>query len=215
MRDKDMVEKVLRVLHSLYDKNKKSEVREPFHVLVSTVLSHRTKDETTDAATERVLSRCDTPEKLVRVPLSEIEDLIRPVGFYRVKAKRLKQISSILLEKFGGRVPDRIEELLSLPGVGRKTANCVLVFAYNKPALPVDTHVHRISNRLGLVNTRDPYKTEFELTGIIPMDEMGFFNSFMVKFGKEICKPIRPRCDECHLTDICDYYKTNIKRKLV
>ncbi len=194
-------------LHRLYHGVEKKDKSDPFRVLVSTVLSHRTKDETTDAATERIFSLYDTPEKLAEARVKHLEKLIKPVGFYRVKAKRLKQISSILIEEYDGKVPESLEELLRLPGVGRKTANCVLVFAFDKPALPVDTHVHRISNRLGLVMTKEPYETEKALTKIIPSEEFGFLNSHMVKFGKEICRPIRPRCWECGLRAICEYFK--------
>ena len=206
MREKEKVKFLLKFLHRLYGYNNKKK-NSPFLVLISTLLSHRTRDETTDAATERIFSLYNTPKEFSDAPLEELENLIKPVGFYHVKAKRIKQISSILIDRFNGIVPNNIEELLTLPGVGRKTANCVLAFGFDIPALPVDTHVHRISNRLGLVKTKEPYKTEIELTKIAPTDEFCFLNTFMVKFGREICKPIGPRCYDCGVRDACDYFE--------
>ena len=206
MREKEKVKFLLKFLHRLYGYSNKKK-NNPFLVLISTLLSQRTRDETTDAATERIFSVYNTPKEFSDAPLEELENLIKPVGFYHVKAKRIKQISSILIDRFNGIVPNNIEELLTLPGVGRKTANCVLVFGFDIPALPVDTHVHRISNRLGLVKTKEPYKTEIELTKIAPIEELYFLNTFMVKFGREICKPIGPRCYDCGVRDACDYFE--------
>ena len=202
MRKIEKVNIILVFLHERYQE--RYSTQSPFRVLVSTVLSQRTRDEITDIATERLFSLYDTPQKLVDASLWEIEDRIKPVGFYHTKAKRLKEISSILIQRYNGNVPGDIDELLSLPGVGRKTANCVLVYGFGIPALAVDTHVHRISNKVGLVDTRNPHDTEVELSKIVPREEFGFLNTSMVRFGKEICKPLYPLCKACGIKNICD-----------
>src|SRR2546422_10445694 len=133
--------------------------------------------------------------------------LFRSVGFYKTKARRIKEISRILLDKHGGKVPEKMEELLDLPAVGRKTANCVLVYGFGKPAIPVDTHVHRISNRLGLVHTKTPEETEIELTRITDRRDWLDLNEVFVKFGQTICKPIGPKCSTCTLNSNCAFYQ--------
>jgi len=193
---------LLVFLHRRYKEREGS--KSPFRVLISTILSQRTRDEVTDIARERLFSMYDTPQKLADAPIWDIEDRIKPVGFYHTKAKRVKEVSTILLKRYKGNVPNEINKLLSLPGVGRKTANCVLVYGFGIPALAVDTHVHRISNRLGLVLTQNPHDTEIELSKIVPADEFGFLNSSMVRFGKEICKPLHPLCKICSIKNICD-----------
>jgi len=135
-----------------------------------------------------------------------VKKLIKPAGFYNVKAGRIQEVSQILIDQYGGEVPGTVEELVKLPGVGRKTANCVMVFAFEQPAIPVDTHVHRISNRLGLVNTKDPEVTETELTKITPRELWIKLNDLMVQFGQNICKPTSPQCEICPCTDICSYH---------
>jgi len=177
--------------------------RDPFVVLISTILSQRTRDENTIKATNKLFSVYKTPEEIAKAPLEKLEEIIKEVGFYKVKAERIKEVSRIIAEKYNNKVPDNIEELLKLPGVGRKTANCVLVYGYNKHAIPVDTHVHRISNRLCLVKTKSPEETEKELIKIIPKEYWRELNSLFVKFGQIICKPINPRCNECPLANIC------------
>ena len=132
-----------------------------------------------------------------------IARLIRASGFYNQKARRIKEVSGIIVNDYGGKVPNNMDELLKLPGVGRKTANCVLVYGYGKDAIPVDTHVHRISNRLGLVETNDPMKTEEELQMNIPRKYWIDLNELFVKFGKDICRPVKPRCDECPIRKLC------------
>ena len=184
-----------------------------FRILITTVLSQRTKDETTDKISSRLFSKYKTPQDFLSIPLKELEVLIKQSGFYRVKAGRIKEISKILIAKFNSKVPDTIEELLSLPGVGRKTANCVLAFAFGVPALPVDTHVHRISNRLGLVKTKMPEETERALQEIIPEKYWGWLNKALVAFGKEICKPIGQKCKICELKRVCKYDVSSIYRK--
>lgn len=181
--------------------------REPFRVLISTVLSQRTRDENTAMASKRLFSKFKTPKQLANAKLRDIQGLIKPSGFYKVKAGYIKQIAKEIVDRFDGKVPDNIDELLLLPGVGRKTANCVLVYAYMIPAIPVDTHVHRISNRLGLVKTKTPEQTEMALTGIVPRKYWIQLNELMVRYGQKICLPIRPRCERCRLKDMCAYYE--------
>lgn len=181
--------------------------RDPFKVLMSTLLSQRTKDEVTEKASKNLFSKFSSPEKLSQAKTSEIESLIKPVGFYRTKAKRVKEISKTLVERFGGKVPETLEELLSLPGVGRKTGNCVLVYGFGKPGIPVDTHVHRISNRLGWVKTKTPEETEVKLRELVPKKHWLELNELFVKFGQMVCKPINPRCRECVVRRLCEYGK--------
>ena len=150
------LDELMRRLFELYPEGYTDGSRDPFFVLISTVMSHRTRDDVTYPAAKRLFERLSTPEEMVEADVEEIEALIRDVGFYRVKAGRIKEISGILLKEYNGRVPDEMDTLLKLPGVGRKTANCVLAHAFLKDALAVDTHVHRISNRLGLVETKVP-----------------------------------------------------------
>ncbi len=177
---------------------------DPFRVLIRTVLSQRTRDENTDRASRMLFERYGSPGEIADAPLSEIEKLIRASGFYRQKARKIKEISRIVAEN-SGRVPESLEELVKLPGVGRKTANCVLVYGFGKPAIPVDTHVHRIANRLGLVKTRRPEETERELERIVPRRLWIELNEVFVKFGQRICRPVRPRCRECPIERLCPY----------
>lgn len=204
IRDIDRIMEGLRSLYSL----RVFEDRDPYRVLIRTILSQRTRDENTDEATARLFSEYPTMEDVAYAPVEKLEQLVRKAGFYHVKARRIREVSRILLEEYGGRVPDDIDELLKLPGVGRKTANCVLVYAFNKPAVPVDTHVHRISNRIGLVNTRTPEETERALMEVIPRKYWIELNDLMVQFGQDICRPVGPRHEECPIADECDYYKS-------
>ena len=183
---------------------KREHLSDPFRVLITTVLSQRTKDANTDKASKALFSKYTTPRQLANARLKDIEKLIRASGFYKVKARRIKEISEIILEKYNGRTPRKIEELLSLPGVGRKTANCVLVFAYRQPAIPVDTHVHRLSNRLGWVKTKTPEKTESQLVKKIPKKYWIDLNELLVTHGQSICLPRRPRCSVCPIEKWCE-----------
>lgn len=183
----------------------------PFTVLISTILSQRTRDENTIKATNQLFSIYKTPEELARAPVEKIEELIRPSGFYKIKAGRVKEVAKIIYERYDGRVPRDEKELLTLPGVGRKTANCVLVYGHGKEAIPVDTHVHRITNRLGLVKTKTPEKTEEELRKKVPRKYWLELNSLFVKFGQQICRPINPRCQECPVTGECNYHHSKFK----
>ena len=188
---------------------------DPFKILISTILSHRTKDENTTRATENLFSVYKTPSDLASADPRVVRRLIRPSGFYNMKTKNVIKASKQLLSEFGGRVPDKEEDLLRIHSVGRKTANCVLVYAFAKPAIPVDTHVHRISNRLGLVNTRKPEETEAQLVRTIPKRHWLELNDLFVRFGQTTCKPIGPRCSDCSLREGCRFYRTVVlpKRK--
>jgi len=187
----------------------------PFQVLIGTVLSQRTRDEKTDAAARALFFRYPSPEALAAATLEEIEELIRPVNYYRTKAKRIHEICIILLARYDGRAPDTIAELMKLPGVGRKTASCVMVFGFRRPALPVDTHVHRIANRIGLVRTRFPEETERALCEVLPERHLMTCNELMVKHGQTICRPRGPRCEECPVADSCLYASNARERKQV
>ncbi|MDI9393955.1 MAG: endonuclease III [Euryarchaeota archaeon] len=198
------IDELMQRLFELYPDGCTVDIREPFFALISTVMSHRTRDDVTYPAAEKLFERFSTPEEMVEADVEEIEALIRDVGFYRVKAGRIKEISRILLEEYNGRVPDEMEALLKLPGVGRKTANCVLAHAFLKEdALAVDTHVHRISNRLGLVATNNPEETEIKLKKALPQKYWRHVNILLVKFGQNVCRPVSPRCGICVLNDIC------------
>ena len=183
---------------------------DPYKVLIRTILSQRTRDENTDQATNNLFSKYEDIYEVANAPIDDVKELIRPAGFYNVKAARIQEVSQILIDQYGGVVPDTVDELVKLPGVGRKTANCVMVFAFELPAIPVDTHVHRISNRIGLVDTRNPDDTEVELAKITPKELWIKLNDLMVQFGQKICKPISPQCELCPCTYFCDYYKENI-----
>ncbi len=175
----------------------------PFETLVSTILSLRTKDAVTEAASHRLLSRAPTPQILASLPIAEIERLIFPVGFYHTKAKHLVEMSRILLEEYGGRVPRSMEELLKLPGVGRKTANLVITVGFGGYGICVDTHVHRISNLWGLVQTRTPNETEFALRKILPRRHWKTYNDILVTFGQNLCVPVSPWCSRCPVAKYC------------
>ena len=208
-----MIDTVQRIIETLKREKKKfkrtaiSEIhktKDPFRVLISCLLSLRTKDEVTLKASERLFSVAKTPQEFLKLPTKKIEELIYPVGFYRVKAKRIKEISKIIIERYGGKVPDNLEELLTLPGVGRKTANIVITQGFNKYGIAVDTHVHRVSNRLGLVKTKTPEETEVKLREIIPKKYWIELNDLFVSFGQNICTPISPRCSICPISKYCD-----------
>lgn len=177
--------------------------RDPFRVLIACILSLRTQDTTTGPAAERLFALADTPEAMLRLTTARIERAIYPVGFYRTKARVIRAICRDLLGRFGGRVPDEIDELLALKGVGRKTANLVVTMGYGKPGICVDTHVHRISNRLGYVKTRTPEKTEMALRAKLPHRYWIGYNDLLVSFGQNVCTPISPRCSLCPVRPLC------------
>jgi endonuclease-3 len=180
---------------------------DPFRILISTILSHRTRDENTTKATENLFSVYETPVQLANADPRVVRKLIRPSGFYNMKTKNIIRAAKQIVDEFDGRVPDNEEDLLKLHSVGRKTANCVLVYAFNKPAIPVDTHVHRISNRLGLVRTKKPEETEAALTKTVPKRYWLELNDLFVRFGQTTCKPIGPHCGSCTLAGACQYYR--------
>ena len=182
---------------------------DPYKILIGTILSARTRDETTTNVIKMLFSKFKNPEELSRANLKEIKELIQKIGFYNVKAARIKEVSKILVEKYNSKVPPNLEDLLSFPGVGRKTANCVLVYGFRKPAIPVDVHVHRISNRIGIVNTKKPEETEIVLQKSIDRKHWIAVNETFVVFGQNICLPIKPKCNVCRLTKLCKYYKNN------
>ncbi|UXF00830.1 endonuclease III [Fervidobacterium riparium] len=184
---------------------------DPYKVLITTILSQRSRDENTNVAAKQLFEVYNNIEILANLNPTQLYDLIKPAGLYKEKAERIVQVSRIILEEYNGVVPDTLEKLLRLPGVGRKTANIVLYVGFGRPALAVDTHVHRISNRLGWVNTKRPEDTEEQLTKILDPELWGPINGSMVEFGKNICKPVSPKCEICFLKDCCRYY-SELKR---
>jgi endonuclease-3 len=175
----------------------------PYKVLISTVISLRTKDDVTRAASLKLFSVADTPEKMVKLKPDRIEKLIYPAGFYKTKAINIIDISKILLEEYDGKVPDEIDELLKLKGVGRKTANLVVTLGYGKLGVCVDTHVHRISNRFGYVKTKTPEETEFALRKKLDKKYWIIYNDLLVSYGQNLCKPISPFCSKCRISEYC------------
>src|SRR5712692_1295785 len=183
-----------------------AEREDPFLVLISTILSQRTRDEMTDVASGRLFSKYDTPQAIAAADRSDLARLIKPVGFYRQKSAQIQKVSRILLDRYGGRVPNTYEELIELPQVGPKTANCVLVYGFGEPRIPTDTHVHRVSNRLGLVRTKTPEATEQRLMRSVPEEYWLHINELFIRFGKDLCRPIGPRCPQCSFTSFCRFY---------
>ena len=191
----------LRELHE-------AETGGPFSILIGTILSARTKDESTTKVIKVLFSKYKNPKALANAKLKDVEKIIKSIGFYHVKSKRIIEVAKIIDKKYKGKVPDDLDTLIQLPGVGRKTANCVLVYAFEKPAIPVDIHVHRISNRLGLVHTKTPEETEVELMEKIPRKFWIDINDTFVMYGQNICKPISPMCEVCKIKKSCEFYKT-------
>ncbi len=176
-----------------------------FQMLVATLLSARAKDATTIPIVNAMFMKYPKPEDFVDMDVAVLEKMIYKIGFFRAKARNVKALSGILLEKFGGTVPETLDELLTLPGVGRKTANCVLAYCFGKPAIAVDIHVHRISNRLGWVRTNTPEETEQALMKLIPQKHWINVNRLLVGHGQTVCKPIGPLCRECSVKRYCEY----------
>jgi len=194
----------MTVLNQLHE----AETEGPFSILIGTILSARTKDENTTKVVKKLFSRYRTPKALANAKIRDVEKLIKSIGFYHIKARRIIKVAQIINSQYKGKVPENFEKLIELPGVGRKTANCVLVYAFDTPAIPVDTHVHRISNRLGLVDTKMPEETEMELRKKIPKKYWLQINETFVMYGQNICKPISPMCSICKIKTKCNYYKT-------
>lgn len=191
----------LRELHE-------AETGGPFSILIGTILSARTKDESTTKVVKILFSKYKNSKELANAKLKDVEKIIKSIGFYHVKAKRIIEVAKIIDSRYKGKVPDDLEQLVGLPGVGRKTANCVLVYAFDKPAIPVDIHVHRISNRLGLVDTKTPEETEMELMKKIPKKFWLEINDTFVMYGQNICKPISPMCEVCKIKNSCKYFSS-------
>jgi len=196
---KELTAEVMPVVSSLADAR-----CDPFVILISTLLSLRTKDEVTAAATERLFRLAATPQEMLQVPPAKITAAIYPVGFYNVKANTIHQVCRELIERFSSKVPDNLDDLLSIKGVGRKTANLVIALGYGKEAICVDTHVHRISNRLGYVKTKTPEKTEYALREKLPRRHWIIYNTIMVSFGRKTCKPVSPLCSRCPVFKYCE-----------
>jgi endonuclease-3 len=175
----------------------------PFRVLIACILSLRTKDETTRKAAEKLFQLAETPEEMLQLEEKRLAETIYPVGFYRTKAAQILQICQLLIARHGSRVPDDIETLLTFPGVGRKTANLVVTLGYGKPGICVDTHVHRITNRWGYVQTSTPEQTEFALRKKLPPEYWIRFNDLLVTYGQHCCKPISPHCTRCVIAAYC------------
>lgn len=185
--------------------------KEPFFVLISCILSLRTRDSVTEKASERLFSKVKNCKDILKLSISEIEDLIYPVGFYKTKAKKIKEIARVLTENHNGKVPDSFDELLKLNGVGRKTANIVMTYGHFKMGyLPIDTHCHRIPNRLGWINTKNPEQTEEELKKILPKEYWYDFNELFVKHGQRVCVAISPFCSGCKIREYCK--RINVKK---
>lgn len=174
-----------------------------FKILISCLLSLRTQDKNTEKASKRLFAVADTPKEILKIPDKKLEELIYSSGHYKKKAKTLKHVSKVLIEEYKGKVPDKKEELLKIKGIGPKTANIVLAFAYGKPVLPIDTHCHRIPNRLGWIKTKTPEQTEKELEKILPKKYWKEFNAIFVLFGQTICQPISPHCSKCPVRGYC------------
>jgi endonuclease III len=186
------------------EKISEAQAENPFQILIATLLSARTQDATTHAASTRLFKRARTPQRLAKLPVEEIETLIYPVSFYRNKARHVKACCEMLVSRFAGKVPSTLEELITLPGVGRKTANLVLILAFkSRRNICVDTHVHRISNRLGWVKTRQPEETEQELYRATSRQWWPYINLYLVTWGQNVCRPVYPRCGDCVIAGDC------------
>lgn len=181
--------------------------RDAYKILISTMLSLRTKDSTTRDASMRLFEKAGNPKDMLKLSEEEIAKLIYPVGFYRVKAKNILEVSKTIIDDYKGKVPDEIDELLKLRGVGRKVANLVVTEAFDKYGICVDTHVHRISNRFGYVSTKKPEQTEFALRKKLPKKYWRVYNDTLVIYGQNLCKPINPLCNQCSVSKYCDYFK--------
>lgn len=200
--DKATVKKMIKVHNN-----------EPFKSLIMAVLSTQTKDSITSEISKKLFEIADSPQKILALSDKELEKLLKPISFYKRKAKYIKEISKIILEKYGGKIPNNYEEIIKLPGVGRKVANVFLSNVYKKDVIAVDVHVHRISNRLGWVKTKNPLQTEKELYKVIPKHLWRDINLYLVAFGQTICS-YRPKCSICPIYKFCSYPNKNLSYKL-
>lgn len=201
--------KIVTELRKLYHTEFFNNNHDPYYVLVSCIMSLRTKDEVTFPLAKALFKKVKTPEQMLQLSEEQLQKLIYSVGFYKRKAKTILTISKILIKQYNSKVPNNLEQLLEIPGVGRKTANIVLAHGYKIPALPVDTHVHRISNRLGLVKTNTPEQTEEALKKVLPKKYWIEINELLVKHGQNICKPISPWCTKCSINNYCKKINVN------
>lgn len=204
----DRVYKTLRKEFEKYHKpvvdNIESTTKDPFKILITTILSARTKDTTTEKVVLELFKKINKPEDFEKYSIDEIAEMIYPVGFYKNKAVHLKKFPKVLNDEFNNKIPDKIDDLIQLPGVGRKTANLVRAIAFKKPAICVDTHVHRMSNRLGYVKTKTPLETEMALRKKLPEKYWLYYNSYLVSFGQNHCFPRNPRCSSCVIYEECE-----------
>lgn len=198
------------ILNEAYKKNNAPSVtlistlkKTPYHILISTLISLRTKDQVTLEASMRLFEKANSIEELHKLSEEEIAKLIYPCGFYKTKAARMKEICKIIIENNNANIPDEIDDLIKLPGVGRKTANLVVILGFNKPGICVDTHVHRISNRIGWVKTKTPEETEFALRKLLPLEYWRTINDYFVSYGQTVCTPMSPHCSICKLNNVC------------
>ena len=210
---------ITTVLDTAYHKGESPSVtlisslkKTPYHILVSTIISLRTKDQVTLTVSMKIFEHANSIEELDALSEERLSELLYPCGFYKRKANQLKQIARILLETNDGVIPDEIDELLKLPGVGRKTANLVVILGFNKPGICVDTHVHRISNRIGWVITKTPDDTEAKLREILPLEYWRSINDYMVSYGQTTCTPMSPHCSRCDLDEVCHHVGVERRR---
>jgi endonuclease-3 len=216
MIDESNIEEVMKTIEKFIEEKTmiKKFVEEkfnPFQILVATILSARTKDELSEKISRKIFEKVKDPKDLLKFSEEELAKEIYPVGFYRIKAKNLLKLAKVIIEKYNGKVPEKMEELLELPGVGRKTANIVLSYVFNKPAIAVDTHVHRIFNRWEFVNTKTPEETEFILRNKLPKRLWKKVNNLLVSFGRNICKPKNPLCEKCPINKMCPFPNKKVK----
>jgi endonuclease III len=207
--NKKEISEIMEILEKFYSDDFRTTLNsmrkkpDAFKILISCLLSLRTQDKNTKKASENLFAVADNPQKISKLPIKKIEKLIYSSGHYKKKAKIIRNISRVLIKNYNGKVPDKKEELLKLKGVGPKTANIVLNFAYEKEVLPIDTHCHRIPNRIGWIKTKKPEQTEKELEKILPKKYWKEFNGLFVLFGKSICLPISPKCSKCPIGKYC------------
>lgn len=206
VQQKNRTAKIRKILKKTYpDVKTQLRYRNPFELLVATILSAQCTDKQVNSVTKELFNRLKIPADFAKAPLEMIEDLVRPTGYFRNKAKNIKNCALMLVAKYNGKIPEKLEEMVKLPGVGRKTANVVLGAAFGTPGIVVDTHVGRISKRLGLTANKDPVKIEFDLMKIIPQKEWSGFSLQLIYFGRAVCKARKPSCAACPLNDLCDY----------
>ena len=218
MNKKQRIEKSLKILGKIYNSNEKTTLNrmrkkpDAFKILISCLLSLRTQDKNTEKASARLYEVANTPKEIVKLPIKKLEKLIFSSGHYKKKARTLQHVSKELINKFDSKVPNTREKLMSIKGIGPKTANIVLAFAYGKNVIPVDTHVHRIPNRLGWVKTKTPEQTEKALEKVLPKKHWREFNAIFVQFGQTICQPISPWCSKCPISEYCPRINVNKSR---